>query len=135
MLVPRYPADAGAVLQRVVARGLRGVRKTAVDAGAEPAPGRGGVLVVDTVGELGRLYAIGDLACPEAFEAFLDDQRPCRSGDGAQRHWMMHRLFLRRSRFAAPLDPGPGGRAAFGIKPAAGRRARGSRAEPAGSAG
>jgi 3-deoxy-D-manno-octulosonic-acid transferase len=61
VLVPRYPADAEAVEQRVRARGLVATRKTAVDAGA-PAPGRGGVLVVDTVGELGRLYAVADLA-------------------------------------------------------------------------
>ncbi|HJR68769.1 MAG TPA: 3-deoxy-D-manno-octulosonic acid transferase, partial [Gammaproteobacteria bacterium] len=61
VVVPRYPADAGAVEQRVRARGFAATRKTAVDAGM-PAPGRGGVLVVDTVGDLGRLYAIADLA-------------------------------------------------------------------------
>ena len=61
VVVPRYPAEAETVEQRVRARGLDARRKTAVDAGA-PAPGRGGVLVVDTVGELGRLYAIADLA-------------------------------------------------------------------------
>jgi 3-deoxy-D-manno-octulosonic-acid transferase len=38
------------------------VRKTDVDAGREQAPGRDGVLVVDTVGELGKLYAAADLA-------------------------------------------------------------------------
>jgi len=62
VIVPRYPADAEAVEQRARARGYSATRKTAVDAGAVPAPGRGGVLVVDTVGELGRLYAIADLA-------------------------------------------------------------------------
>jgi len=62
ILVPRYPADAVAVEQRARARGYRAARKTAVDAGREPVPGRDGVLVVDTVGELGRLYAAADLA-------------------------------------------------------------------------
>jgi 3-deoxy-D-manno-octulosonic-acid transferase len=62
VIVPRYPSDAQAIEQRVRARGLAAVRKTAVDAGTATAPGRAGVLVVDTVGELGRLYAIADLA-------------------------------------------------------------------------
>jgi 3-deoxy-D-manno-octulosonic-acid transferase len=62
VLVPRYPAEATGVEQRVRARGYRAVRKTAVDAGREHAPGRDGVLVVDTVGELGKLYAVADLA-------------------------------------------------------------------------
>jgi 3-deoxy-D-manno-octulosonic-acid transferase len=62
LLVPRYPADAAAVEQRVRGRGYRAVRKTAVDAGRERPPGRDGVLVVDTVGELGKLYAVADLA-------------------------------------------------------------------------
>jgi 3-deoxy-D-manno-octulosonic-acid transferase len=62
ILVPRYPADAVAVEQRARARGYRTARKTEVDAGSEAAPGRDGVLVVDTVGELGRLYAAADLA-------------------------------------------------------------------------
>jgi 3-deoxy-D-manno-octulosonic-acid transferase len=62
VIVPRYPADADVVVQRARARGYSATRKTAVDSGAAPAPGRDGVLVVDTVGELGRLYAIADLA-------------------------------------------------------------------------
>jgi 3-deoxy-D-manno-octulosonic-acid transferase len=62
ILVPRYPADAAAVEQRARARGYRTARKTAVDAGSDVAPGRDGVLIVDTVGELGRLYAAADLA-------------------------------------------------------------------------
>jgi 3-deoxy-D-manno-octulosonic-acid transferase len=62
VIVPRYPADAGTVEERVRARGYVAVRKTAVDAGVSQAPGAGGVLVVDTVGELGRLYAVADLA-------------------------------------------------------------------------
>jgi 3-deoxy-D-manno-octulosonic-acid transferase len=62
VIVPRYPADAETVEQRATARGLAVTRKTAVDSGAARAPGKSGVLVVDTVGELGRLYAIADLA-------------------------------------------------------------------------
>jgi 3-deoxy-D-manno-octulosonic-acid transferase len=62
ILVPRYPADAAAVEQRARGRGYRTVRKTAVDAAREAAPGRGSVLVVDTVGELGKLYGAADLA-------------------------------------------------------------------------
>jgi 3-deoxy-D-manno-octulosonic-acid transferase len=62
VIVPRYPADAEAVAQRAKARGLAVTRKTAVDSGAAAAPGKSGVLVVDTVGELGRLYGIADLA-------------------------------------------------------------------------
>jgi 3-deoxy-D-manno-octulosonic-acid transferase len=62
VIVPRYPADADAVEQRATARGLAVTRKTAVDGGAARAPGKDGVLVVDTVGELGRLYSIADLA-------------------------------------------------------------------------
>jgi len=62
ILVPRYPAEAVAMEQRARARGYRVVRKTVVDAGHEPPPGAAGVLVVDTVGELGRLYGVADLA-------------------------------------------------------------------------
>jgi 3-deoxy-D-manno-octulosonic-acid transferase len=62
VIVPRYPADAETVEQRAKARGLAVTRKTAVDLGTLRAPGTSGVLVVDTVGELGRLYAIADLA-------------------------------------------------------------------------
>ena len=62
IVVPRYPADAAAFEQHARARGHRAVRKTAVAAGAESAPGRSGVLVVDTVGELGKLYAAADIA-------------------------------------------------------------------------
>jgi 3-deoxy-D-manno-octulosonic-acid transferase len=62
VIVPRYPEDASTVEQRVRARGFAVMRKTAVDAGSARPPGRSGVLLVDTVGELGRLYAIADLA-------------------------------------------------------------------------
>jgi 3-deoxy-D-manno-octulosonic-acid transferase len=61
VIVPRYPAETEIVEQRARARGFAVTRKTAVDRGAPP-PGRAGVLVVDTVGELRRLYAIADLA-------------------------------------------------------------------------
>src|SRR6188508_2476859 len=43
-------------------RGFEVTRKTAIDAGTAAAPGRSGVLVVDTVGELSRMYAVADLA-------------------------------------------------------------------------
>jgi 3-deoxy-D-manno-octulosonic-acid transferase len=62
VIVPRYPADAPAVAARARARGHRVALKTAVDGGREAPPGRDGVLVVDTVGELGRLYAVADVA-------------------------------------------------------------------------
>jgi len=62
IIVPRYPADAGAVEQHTTARGHRAVLKSAVDAGRANAPGRDGVLIVDTLGELGRLYAASDVA-------------------------------------------------------------------------
>jgi 3-deoxy-D-manno-octulosonic-acid transferase len=62
IIVPRYPADAAAVEERARVRGLAVTRKTAVDSGAAVPPGRSGVLLVDTVGELGRLYALADLA-------------------------------------------------------------------------
>lgn len=62
IIVPRYPAEAAAVEQRAQARGHRAVRKTAIAAGRAPPPGRSGVLVVDTVGELGSLYAAADIA-------------------------------------------------------------------------
>ncbi len=62
VIVPRYPADADVVAQRARERELAVTRKTAVDTGDAPAPGRDGVLLVDTVGELSRLYAVADLA-------------------------------------------------------------------------
>jgi 3-deoxy-D-manno-octulosonic-acid transferase len=62
VIVPRYPADAEVVERRARERGFAVTRKTAVDASAAEAPGRRGVLVVDTVGELSRMYAVADLA-------------------------------------------------------------------------
>lgn len=62
VLVPRYPADADAVAARVAESGLAAVKKTDIDAGRAEPPGADGVLVVDTIGELGRLYAAADIA-------------------------------------------------------------------------
>jgi len=62
IIVPRYPADADVVERRARERGFSVTRKTAIDAGTAEAPGRRGVLVIDTVGELSRLYAVADLA-------------------------------------------------------------------------
>jgi 3-deoxy-D-manno-octulosonic-acid transferase len=62
IIVPRYPTDAAAVEQHAAARGLRAVRKSALDAGRASAPGHDGVMIVDTIGELGRLYAASDVA-------------------------------------------------------------------------
>ncbi|HEX6996655.1 MAG TPA: glycosyltransferase N-terminal domain-containing protein [Gammaproteobacteria bacterium] len=62
ILVPRYPSDAEVFEQHAVERGLKPVRKTAVDAGREQPPGRRGVLIVDTIGELGALYGAADVA-------------------------------------------------------------------------
>jgi 3-deoxy-D-manno-octulosonic-acid transferase len=62
IIVPRYPTEAQVVERRASERGFTVTRKTAIDAGTAPAPGRRGVLVIDTVGELSRLYAVADLA-------------------------------------------------------------------------
>jgi 3-deoxy-D-manno-octulosonic-acid transferase len=62
MLVPRYPAEAEAVAANVAATGVAAVLKSAVDAGRRAPRGKSGVLVVDTLGELGRLYAAADIA-------------------------------------------------------------------------
>jgi len=62
IIVPRYPIDAEVVERRATERGFKVTRKTAVDAGTAEAPGSRGVLVIDTVGELSRLYAVADLA-------------------------------------------------------------------------
>jgi 3-deoxy-D-manno-octulosonic-acid transferase len=77
ILVPRYPVDAGAIAVGLEKQGLRAVRKTQLDHGETAPPGRrspsdaarpdashgrAAVLVVDTVGELGRLYSAADVA-------------------------------------------------------------------------
>ncbi|HZF27616.1 MAG TPA: glycosyltransferase N-terminal domain-containing protein [Gammaproteobacteria bacterium] len=61
IVVPRYPKDAPEVERRARERGFAATLKSAVGA-ARPPPGRDGILIVDTVGELGRLYAAADLA-------------------------------------------------------------------------
>src|SRR5262245_34559410 len=62
IIVPRYPTDAEVVERRASERGFKVTRKTAIDSGSAEAPGRRGVLVIDTIGELSRLYAVADLA-------------------------------------------------------------------------
>ena len=62
IIVPRYPADAALVEQHARARGHVVVRKSAIDRGAAAPPGARGVLIVDTVGELGKLYGVADVA-------------------------------------------------------------------------
>jgi len=62
IVVPRYPSDAAKVKQRVERAGHRAVLKTELDRGLVPPLGREGVLIVDTVGQLGDLYAVADIA-------------------------------------------------------------------------
>ena len=62
ILVPRYPTDAARIRSDLEARDLKAVRKSEVDAGRAEAPGCGGVLVVDSVGELRSLYGVADIA-------------------------------------------------------------------------
>jgi 3-deoxy-D-manno-octulosonic-acid transferase len=62
IIVPRYPATARSIEARVRARGRAAVLKSALDAQRETAPGRAAVLIVDTLGELSRLYAVADIA-------------------------------------------------------------------------
>lgn len=61
ILAPRYPADASRAARLLGERGYRAVHKTSLDR-AETPLGAGAVLVVDTVGELGALYAAADIA-------------------------------------------------------------------------
>jgi 3-deoxy-D-manno-octulosonic-acid transferase len=61
ILVPRYPADAEEVARHVRAAGNEPVLKSAIDRGTASL-GRGNVLIVDTVGELTRLYSAADIA-------------------------------------------------------------------------
>jgi 3-deoxy-D-manno-octulosonic-acid transferase len=62
IVVPRYPSEVAEVEQHARARGHRTARKSEVDAKREAPPGRAGVLIVDTVGELAKLYGAADIA-------------------------------------------------------------------------
>ena len=62
ILVPRYPTDAARIQSDLEASALKVVCKSEVDAGGAAAPGCGGVLLVDTVGELRSLYGAADIA-------------------------------------------------------------------------
>ena len=62
IMVPRYPAEAARIRSALEARGLMAVRKSDVDARRRKPPGRGGVLLVDTIGELRSLYVVADIA-------------------------------------------------------------------------
>lgn len=62
IMVPRYPIDAARIQSELEARALKVIRKSDVDAGQASAPGCGGVLLVDTVGELRTLYGVADIA-------------------------------------------------------------------------
>jgi 3-deoxy-D-manno-octulosonic-acid transferase len=62
ILVPRYPAEAEACARHVLETGRAAVLKSAIDRGAARPPGHDGVLIVDTVGQLGGLYAAADVA-------------------------------------------------------------------------
>ncbi len=62
ILVPRYPTDTQRVQDLLHGKGVVAVRKTEIDTGEKRAPGRGGVLLVDTVGELKSLYGVADIA-------------------------------------------------------------------------
>jgi 3-deoxy-D-manno-octulosonic-acid transferase len=60
-IVPRYPADAEETAQNVRAAGFEPVQKSALERGAA-ALGPGSVLIVDTIGQLTRLYSAADIA-------------------------------------------------------------------------
>ena len=62
IVVPRYPTEAARIRSDLQARDLNVVFKSEVDAGGANAPGCGGVLLVDTVGELRSLYGVADIA-------------------------------------------------------------------------
>lgn len=62
IVVPRYPKESADVERHARERGFDTVLKSALAGGPRPPPGRASVLIVDTVGELGRLYGAADLA-------------------------------------------------------------------------
>jgi 3-deoxy-D-manno-octulosonic-acid transferase len=61
VIVPRYPADAEETARNVRAAGGEPVLKSALDRGAA-VPGPSGVVIVDTIGQLTRLYSAADIA-------------------------------------------------------------------------
>lgn len=62
IVVPRYPASAEEIRRRARTLGFEAVLKTAVDRGEARAPGKAGILIVDTVGQLRELYSAADIA-------------------------------------------------------------------------
>ena len=62
VMVPRYPTEAARIQADLEAKAMNVVRKSEVDAGRANAPGCGGVLLVDSVGELRALYGSADIA-------------------------------------------------------------------------
>jgi 3-deoxy-D-manno-octulosonic-acid transferase len=60
-IVPRYPADAEEMARHVSAAGGEPVLKSALDRGAATF-GPNSVLIVDTIGQLTRLYSAADIA-------------------------------------------------------------------------
>jgi 3-deoxy-D-manno-octulosonic-acid transferase len=63
VVVPRYPAEADAIAEVFAARGLTAVRKTELaDSGEAVFSDPRSVLLVDTIGDLKRYYAMSDVA-------------------------------------------------------------------------
>lgn len=62
ILVPRYPEHARSVAEQARRHGRPVVLQTDVDTARAEPPGAPGVLVVDVIGRLGRLYAAADIA-------------------------------------------------------------------------
>jgi len=62
IIVPRYPKEAADVARHAHERGFDAVLKSALAGASRPPRGRAEILIVDTVGELGRLYAAADVA-------------------------------------------------------------------------
>ena len=60
ILAPRQPARFDEVARKLKQAGIRFLRRTAMNAGWEPALELPGVLLLDTVGELASIYAVAD---------------------------------------------------------------------------
>jgi 3-deoxy-D-manno-octulosonic-acid transferase len=60
-IVPRYPTDADETVRNVQAAGFEPVLKSALDRGTATL-GTSSVLIVDTIGQLTRLYSAADIA-------------------------------------------------------------------------